>query len=383
MSLPAPKPKLLYLVSEDWYFVSHRLALAVAAKERGYDVVIATRVGKEGGTIRDAGLTLRPIEFERSGLGPASEAATLARLIALYRRERPKLVHHVAVKPVVYGSIAARVTGVSGIVNALMGLGFVFTSETTKARALRPLVRAGLKPALRGPRTRIIVQNADDAELLAREHLARPENLRLIRGSGVDPAAFAVTPPPHGVPLVVLPARLLADKGVNEFVAAAEILKRDGVAARFALVGDPDPLNPSAIPLETVKAWVTRGLVEHWGWKKQSEMPAVLAAASLVCLPSYREGLPKSLLEAAAAGRAIVAADVPGNREIVRPGVNGWLVPARDAAALAAALREALADPMLCARYGAAGRAMVENEMSIRHVIDATLAVYAELVPPV
>lgn len=375
-------PKLLYLVSEDWYFVSHRLALAVAAKKAGYDVVVATRVGKDGDTIRDAGLRLLPIQFERSGLGPASEAATLLRLIALYRRERPDLVHHVAVKPVVYGSIAARAAGVKGIVNALMGLGFVFTSETAKARALRPLVRAGLKPALKGARTRIIVQNTDDEALLDARGLARKADIRLIRGSGVDLAAFPVKAVPEGPPLVVLPARLLADKGVNEFVAAARMLKSEGVAARFALVGDPDPLNPSAIPLETVKGWARDGIVEHWGWKAQAEMPAVLSAARVVCLPSYREGLPKSLLEAAAAGRAIVAADVPGNREIVRPGLNGWLVPARDASALRDALRQALANPELCDRYGAAGRRLVEAEMSLGHVIDATLGVYAELMAP-
>lgn len=379
---PTRRIKLLYLVSEDWYFVSHRLPLAVAAKEAGYDVAVATRVGKDGDVIRDAGLTLLPIGFERSGLAPLAEARTIAGLVALYRRERPDLVHHVALKPVVYGSMAARASGVKGIVNALMGLGYVFSSDTAKARALRPAVRALLKLALTAPRTRVIVQNADDHALFAGEGLARKDDLRLIRGSGVDPALFSTMPPPAGVPLVIVPARLLRDKGAGEFVAAAKLLKDQGVAARFVLVGDPDPVNPAAIAGTEIKAWVESGAVEHWGWQPAAQMPAILASAHIVCLPSYREGLPKALLEAAASARAIVATDVPGCREIVRPGVNGWLVPPRDATALAVALREAIGNPVLCAKYGAAGRHMIEMEFSARQVIDQTLAVYRELLGP-
>lgn len=378
MATASGRPKLIYLVSEDWYFVSHRLGLALAAQAAGFDVSVAARVGKDAGTIRDAGLRLLPITFERSGLGPAAELQTLSRLIALYRRERPDIVHHVAVKPVIYGSIAARAAGVRGVVNALMGLGFVFTSDSAKARALRPAVRMALKGALSRPNTRVIVQNKDDERLIAEQSLARPGDIRLIRGSGVEPNAFPVAPSPSGTPLVVLPARLLNDKGVVEFVRAAQILQSQGVKARFALVGDPDPINPASISNATVADWVKAGDVEHWGWRPQASMADVLAASRVVCLPSYREGLPKALLEAAACGRAIVATDVAGCREIVRHGVNGWLVPPRDAEALAAALREAIANPERCAQYGLAGRHMVEQEFSMRHVIDQTLAVYRE-----
>ena len=378
MATPRARPKLLYLVSEDWYFVSHRLPLALAAQAAGYDVSVAARVGKDGDTIRTAGLRLLPITFERSGLGPVSEARTLAQLVALYRQERPDIVHHVAMKPVIYGSMAARASGVRGVVNALMGLGYVFSSDSAKARALRPIVSTALKAALRGPNTRVVVQNQDDKALIERQRLARPRDMRLIRGSGVDPQDFPVVPSPAGTPLIILPARLLNDKGVNEFVAAAQLLKSQGVNARFVLVGDPDPINPASISKATVEAWVASGAVEHWGWRPQSSMPDLLASCQVVCLPSYREGLPKALLEAAACARAIVTTDVPGCREIVQHGVNGWLVPARDAMALAAALREAIEKPELCQRYGLAGRAMVEQELTTQHVVDQMLAVYGE-----
>lgn len=379
MTQPPPQKKLVYLVTEDWYFVSHRLPLALAAREAGYDVSVITRVDRHGATITNNGLTLIPIDFSRSGLGPLHEAATIRHLVSLYKSIMPDIVHHVAMKPVIYGSLAARLAGVPGVVNAMMGLGYVFSSETAKARLLRPAVRIGLKAALSGRNTRVIVQNGDDYDLFQSQGLAHTSTLRLIRGSGVDPAAFTVTHPPAGVPAVILPARILKDKGVVEFVAAARILKSQGVEGRFILAGDPDPLNPAAILDAQIAAWVNEGVVEHTGWLSPDDMKNAMAAASIVCLPSYREGLPKALLEAAASGRAIVTTDVPGCREIVRHGVNGWRVPARDASALAIVLANALRNPDLCRKYGVAGRAMVESDFSLSQVIGATLDVYREL----
>jgi glycosyltransferase involved in cell wall biosynthesis len=377
MTPSAHKPKLLYLVSEDWYFVSHRLALARAAREAGFDVVVATRTAGHADPIRDAGLRLEPITFFRSGLAPLGEAGTLLELVRLYRRERPDIVHHVALKPVIYGSLAARTAGVKGVVNALMGLGYVFSSQDLKARVLRPLVRAALEQALKGARARVIVQNRDDFDELVRQGIAGAEDLRLIRGSGVDPSQFDPQHPAAGDPIVVLPARMLRDKGVIEFAEAAEFLKSRGARARFVLCGEPDPLNPASLGQDEIDALVHRGAVEYWGWRKN--MGDVWKSAQIVCLPSYREGLPKALLEAAASGLPIVATDVPGCREIVRHGENGWLVPARDAGALAAALAEAIADPARRARYGARGRRMVEDEFALARVIGETLAVYREV----
>ncbi len=379
----ATRPKLLYLVSEDWYFVSHRLSLAFTAMEAGFDVSVATRVTHHGDDIRDAGLKLIPIELARASLNPLREVRAVGEINALVAREKPDVIHNVALKPVIYGARAARAAGVKGIVNALMGLGWVFSSDSPKALALRPFVREALRRASSAPGTRTIVQNVDDAALLADQKIASRESIRLIRGSGVNPAEYASDDAPFAEPLVVLPARLLIAKGVREFIKAAARLKAEGVKARFALVGEPDIDNPAAISREEILDAVLAGDVEHWGWRQ--DMPQVFAEASLVCLPTfYGEGVPKALIEAAASARAIVATDVPGCREIVRPGDNGWLVPPRDANALAIALRQAIAQPGLCAELGRRGRHIAEQEFSLDTVINETLAVYGELIalPP-
>ncbi len=276
--------------------------------------------------------------------------------------------------------MAARLAGTKAVVNALMGLGFVYSSSSAKARALRPIVSTLLKSSLSHPRARTIVQNRDDLGFLRDSGLAPANSLRLIAGSGVDPDSYPAVPVPDGIPLVVLPSRLLKAKGVLEFAEAARRLKSEGVAARFALVGEPDLLNPGSVTAAELAALVANGSVEHWGWRR--DMAAVLAQSSLVCLPStYGEGVPKSLIEAAAAGRAIVTTDTPGCRDIVRDGENGWLVPPRDVAALASTLRLALERADLRAQFGARGREIVMEEFTARHVIGATLDVYRELCP--
>jgi glycosyltransferase involved in cell wall biosynthesis len=375
-------PKLLFLVTEDWYFVSHRLPLAIAAREAGFDVAVATRVREAGGKIRDAGLRLIPLDFERASLSPLSESRTITQLIALYRREAPDIVHHVALKPVLYGSIAARLAGTKAVVNAIMGLGFVFSSNSAKARLLRPAVQRLLKSALYRPGSRTIVQNADDLAFLNDNRIAAPGTVRLIPGSGVDVDLYSHAPPPEGVPMVVLPARLIRPKGVMEFVEAARRLTSEGHRARFVLCGAPDPSNPASLSEAEIKGLVDSGVVEHWGWR--GDMPAVLAAATAVCLPTYYgEGVPKSLIEAAASGRAIVTTDTPGCRDIVKNGVNGWLVPPRDVDALTQALREAITDPETARRYGEQGRALVRNGFSLQEIVRQTLDVYDEIVRPI
>ena len=371
------KPKLVFVVSEDWYFVSHRMPLALAAKKHGYDVTVVARTANHAGAIRDRGLNLIAFAIDRSGTNPLADGAMMLRLTQLYRQLQPDIVHHVAMKPVVYGAMAARRARVPGVVNALMGLGYVFTSNTAKARALRPFVRTALKRALSPRNSRVIVQNRDDRQMLLDEGLAPQDRIALIRGSGVDLAAFPFSPIPEGRPRVVLPARLLRDKGIVEFVEAARILKAEGVDAEFVLAGSPDPANPSSLSDAEIASYVREGLMTCLGWR--SDMAAVLTSATLVCLPSFGEGLPKALLEAAAIGRAIVATDVPGCREIVFPGDNGWLVPPRDARALAAALRAALTDRDRLTQYAQSGRARVERDHSEDRIIAETLAVYDAL----
>jgi glycosyltransferase involved in cell wall biosynthesis len=376
IAMPARRRKLLFLVTEDWYFVSHRLALAVAACHAGYEVSVATRVRNHGEVIRQAGLRLIPFENSRSSLNPARELWTLSRLILLWLRERPDVAHHVAMKPVIYGSIASRIAGTPCVVNALAGMGWLFTSVTGPARWLQPLVRRALKFAL-GTGT-VLVQNPDDARTLA--EIGVPERLiRCVAGSGVDLARFAPRPEPEGVPVVLLCARLLWHKGVGEFVEAARLLRRRGVEARFVLAGEPDPANPSAIPAERISEWVAEGVVEYLGWVE--DMPQLLARSSLVCLPSYREGLPKALIEAAAAGRPIVTTDIPGCRQAVREGDNGVLVPPRNAEALASEIARLIANPGLRREMGARGRIRAEQEFAAEHVIRKTLALYGEAHP--
>jgi glycosyltransferase involved in cell wall biosynthesis len=369
--------KLLFLVTEDWYFVSHRLELAKVAREAGFDVVVATRVDRHGKRITDAGLTLRPVAFNRGGINPLQDLRTLMQLVGLYRREAPDIVHHVALKPVIYGSLAARLTGTRGIINALGGLGYVFSSVGLRAKILRWIIKPALRFALNGKNARLIVQNSDDRDRIIADGLAEAGSIRLIRGAGVDPAAYRQVTVASERPLVILPARFLREKGVGEFVEAARLLRAQGIEARFALVGRPDPANPASVSQAEIDAWVGEGVVEFWGW--QEDMPGVFSQAQIVCLPSYHEGLPKSLLEAGASGCAIVTTDIAGCREIVRDGVTGWLVPTRDIGALVNALRQAIERPELRQQYGASVRALIAADFSMDRVTAETIAIYREL----
>jgi glycosyltransferase involved in cell wall biosynthesis len=367
------RPKLLFVVTEDWYFVSHRLLLAVAALEAGYDVAVATRVKQHAETIRRTGIRVIPFELSRGIGNPLFE---LMGLFFLYRREQPDIVHHVALKPVFLGGLAAWLAGIPSRVNAVAGLGWLFISQSRKARWMSPLIRWVLTRLLSTPRCRVIVQNPDDAELLKKSGAGGP-NLRMIRGAGVDTAEYSPTSEAQEPICVVLAARILWDKGVGEFVEAARHLTRDGVKARFILVGDPDPDNPAAVPEATLYAWQKEKVVEQWGHR--DDMVTVFHAAHVVCLPSYREGLPKVLLEAAACARPIVTTDVPGCREVVREGENGLLVPARDTQALSYALLSLIKNPELRAEMGHRGREIVLKEFSSEKVISQTLDLYKEL----
>ena len=370
------KPKLLFFISEDFYYWSHRRPLALAALAAGYDVALVTRVGGMQSRIEADGVRVIPFVISRGGMNPLHDLLVLFRLIRIYRRERPALVHHVAIKPVIYGSFAARVAGGPEVVNALAGLGFAFISRGWSGRALRMVVTSLLRMAL--SRGILILQNPDDVSLLCRERLIDQERVRLVRGSGVDLDRFRpALAPPTGAPLVVLPARMLWDKGVGEFVAAARLLHEAGISARFALVGGRDAENPQAIDAPTLAQWQHEGRVEWWGHR--DDMPKVFAQAIIACLPSYREGLPKALLEAAACGLPLVATDVPGCREVVRQGENGLLVAPRDAAALADALGELLSDPVRRQSFAKASRVLAEREFAQQAIVSRVLAIYGEL----
>ena len=361
-------PKLLFVVTEDWYFVSHRLTLAVAARRAGFDVAVATRFGSHRKAVEDAGLHAIPVLMNRRGLNPVVLLRETVELAGILRRLRPDLVHLVALRPVVVGGLAARLAGVKHVVSAIAGLGFAFTGERRwLAGILRVLLRRALSHGM------VIVQNPDDVHAVAMLGVAEPR-IRLIPGAGVDVQRFSPQPELQGLPVVMLASRLLWDKGVGEFVEAARQLRG---RARFVLVGAPDDGNPASVAEDDIAAWQRQGVIEWWG--QRDDMPATLNAAHVVCLPSYREGLPKVLLEAMASGRPCITTDAPGCRDAVRHDDNGLLVPVRDADALALAIARLLDDPELRRRMGARGRQRAVEEFSQERVIEATLAVYREV----
>lgn len=371
--------KLLFVVTEDWYFLSHRLVVAVAARRAGYDVAVATRVDRGSAQITNAGLRLIPLRhWSRRSRNPWTELRAIAELADIYRRERPDLIHHVALKPVIYGGLAARITRMPRSINALAGLGFVFSSTSLRARCLRPLVHALLRFSLAPERSAVILQNPDDRELLIARGVVAPGRVRMIRGAGVDVTVFVAQPAAQGPPLVLFASRMLWDKGVGDFVRMAQRLRAEGSDARFVLVGDSDTGNPGAVPTAQLQAWHRSGLVEWWG--KRDDMPSVFAQSAIVCLPStYGEGIPKVLIEAAASARPIVTYDVPGCREIVRHGENGLLVARGAVGELADAVRRLLASPQQRHAMGAKGRAIVLKEFAEEIVVEQTLDVYLEM----
>jgi len=362
--------KIILFANTDWYLYNFRLPLALALKERGDTVLLLSPAGEYVEKLQALGFRWQGFEFERSGVNPIKEGLAVLRLWQLYRRERPDLVHHFTVKPVLYGSMAALLAGVSVIINSVTGMGYVFAGSNN---GLRILVSQLYRLVLR--RAWVIFQNPDDQAVFLSKRLVESNHIRLIRGSGVDTFRFRPSPEPQGVPVVILPARLLWEKGVGDFIEAVRILKKRQVNARFALVGDTDTGNPSAIPRKLLDEWQKQNLIEWWGW--QENMAEAYERSNLVCLPTfYHEGLPKTLIEAAACGRAIVTTDVPGCREIVRQGENGLLVPARDCAGLADALQRLLENPALRQKMAENGRGIAVNEFDVRQVVQSTLEFY-------
>jgi len=367
--------RVLFVVSEDWYFVSHRLPLARRLRALGHHVTLAARFARHREALEAEGIRCVPIALRRTGSSIAGEVAAIEDLRRLYRRERPTVIHLVALKPVVFGGLAALGLRDVAVVNAIAGLGFLFSSSSSRARIGRAAAVPLLRLLLGRPNAWIIVQNPDDEATLARLRIGRPGHVVLIRGAGVDRAEFHPTPEAEGEKVVLYAGRMLRDKGVADLVAAARLLRDRGVTTRVELVGEPDPDNPASHSAAELEAWQREGIV---AWRGRSDaMPAVLAAAHVVCLPTvYGEGVPKILIEAAASGRAIVASDWPGCREIVRHGENGLLVPPRDPAALADALERLLRDDDLRRRMAAAGARIAGADFSLEQVTEATLALY-------
>jgi glycosyltransferase involved in cell wall biosynthesis len=368
--------KIVYLVSEDWYFCSHRLPLGIAAQEAGAKVVVATRVNDHRTQIEAAGLRIAPIEMQRSGTNPFIDFATIRQITDLYRREKPDLVHHVALKPILYGGYAAKRAGVPTIVNAVTGMGFIFISNSLFARTARPLIARAQRALMNRANTRTILQNPDDAEMYTKRIGVSPDHLTIIPGAGVDIDQFAVVPEPFAVPTAVCVSRMLRDKGIHELVAATRLLHAKGVELRVRLVGPTDD-NPASIPRATLAEWNREGVVEVVGPSK--DIAGEYARAHIAVLPSYREGLPKSLLEAAACGRPMVATDVPGCREVCINGETGLRVPARTVEPLAKALERLVLNPSLRQRFGENARHLAETIFAEKIINAQTLALYEKI----
>lgn len=370
-----PAPCIVFLITEDWYFWTHRLPLARAAQQAGFNVVIATCIQEHGKHIAAEGLRAVPIRLRRSSRNPLREIASIVDLVRLYRRERPVLVHHVAVKPVLYGSIAAWITRVPAVVNAVAGLGHVFVARGWQARLMKVGIRLGYKAALSACSSRVIFQTESDRLEMVSLGIVPVDRAVVIRGAGVNTREFTPAPEPAARPIIMFAGRLLWNKGVGDLVDAGKLLARDGHAFTIVLVGIPDFDNPLAVSEDQLRNWAREGRAEWWG--KRDDMAAVLREAAIVTLPSfYGEGVPKILLEAAACGRPIVASDLPGCRDAVRDGETGFIVPARRPEALAQALAQLLDDPLLRTEMGARGRALVLLEFSEEAVVAQTLDVY-------
>lgn len=367
--------KLFLVVNVDWFFLSHRLPIALEAKRRGYDVTIVAIDTGQGPAIRQHGLHFIPLPTDRKGLNPLKETRIIRLLYRLYKKHKPDVVHHVALKPVIYGSLAARFFPRIRFVNAISGMGYIF-ANAEKETALRRIVKRVFRIAFNNRRLQFIFQNKDDEGLIRALGVVQAPQCHLIAGSGVDLQQFRAVPEPSTEQIrIVFTGRLLRDKGVGELVEAAGILKQEfGNRISVVLVGDVDLQNRASLAEEQVRAWQQAGIIEWPGFRE--DVYSVLAAAHIVVLPSYREGLPKSLIEACAVGRPIVTTDVPGCRDVVQDGVNGLLVPVKDGPAIAAALKKLIQDPGLRARMGSEGRRIAEEKFSIESVLSKTFAIY-------
>ncbi|MES2607624.1 MAG: glycosyltransferase family 4 protein [Pseudomonadota bacterium] len=366
----AQRLKLIYLVADDRYFCTHRLPLAIAAKRQNFDVHVICPKGDSSEKIVHAGLTFHPIPFNRKSLNPFDGIKTVWRIFKLYRQIKPDCVHHVAIKPVLFGTIAGRLAGVPNIINAVAGLGHVFASRSRLIFPLRMLMCVLLRTSC----VKIIVQNPEDQTEL--ESLAQ-KPVHLIYGAGVDTEQFtpSVTSLP-GSPVVITHAsRLLWSKGVGELVSAARVLRKQSHLICVQIVGEPDMQNPDAIPIDTLQAWHDEGVIKWLGY--QSDIAAIYQKSHIAVLASYyREGIPKTLIEAASVGLPIVTTDMPGCRTIVDHGINGLLVEPRDVVALTEALARLIRDPEMRRLYGEAGRTVVLKQFTSTIIYEQTIALY-------
>lgn len=368
-------PKLLFLVTDDRYFISHRLPMARAAKSAGFEVHVGTRVKSFGAAIRGEGYIVHDLPWEKLKRTPFDIIKDIWAIRLLYQSLKPDLVHHIALVPVMFGQIAATGLGIA-TVNTIAGLGSGFIGRGFKGKLLKSGLVIALRTLLSRRSSITVVQNADDRAAL--QSIGVPsDSIRLVAGSGVDTDLLKPLPEPEGPITIGIAARMLEDKGIRPLVEAQALLRKKGLNTQLLLAGDYDPTNRSAIKIEELQAFARQPGVEWLGHIE--DIAALWARCHIAALPSRREGLPKALLEAASLGRPLVATDVPGCRDVAVDGETGLLVPVDDAKALASAIETLVRDSALRAKLGANGRRRVENLFSSTAIGTEIAAIYRDM----
>ena len=368
--------RILFVVNVDWFFVSHRLPIAISLIKSGVEVHLASRFTTHKAYLEGLGINTHPLVISRGGISPVEEFRAFYSLYRLVKSINPDLAHLVTIKPVIYGGLIARLLGVRKVVASISGLGFVFIDQSIKAKVIRKIAIYCYRLGLSAKNTTVIFQNTADRSLFIDNKIICDSQAVLIPGSGVDLNYLRFTPEPEEFPVVMFLARFLKDKGIVEFVEASSIVKASFPSARFVLVGNVDSDNPNSISPNDLNSWVKLGLVEDWGYS--TDIFSTIRKSNLMVLPSYREGLPKSLLEAAACGRAVIASDVPGCRDAIASGETGLLVNPRNTQMLADAIVQLLQDGPLRKQYGVAGRRLAEKCFDVNSVVSKHLSIYFE-----
>ena len=371
------KKRLLFIVNADWFFLSHRLPIAIEAMNQGYEVHIATTITNGLDELKKNGLIVHPLKLHRSRSGMLLIISEFKEILGVIRLVVPSIVHLVTIKPVLLGGIASRLLNIPSVVYAVSGLGYTFLKKGVLAFFIRKIIIYLYRLAFRHKNKCIIFQNNDDQLKLSKISLLSSNEVELINGSGVDLSIFTQQPFDSGVPIIILAARLLKDKGVREFVEAAKLVNNNNNRARFILVGEPDFHNPASIQQHELDHWKSEEIVELWGHRE--DMDKVISLSTIVVLPSYREGFPKILIEAAACGRPVVTTDVPGCRDAIEKDITGIIVPVRDYIELAKKIGFLLDNPILCKKMGNAGRVRAEEIFDINKVVKKHIKIYDDL----
>ena len=369
------KKKILFIVTEDWYFLSHRLSLALHAKKKGFDVELICNCNRYKKKIESHDIKVTQWDLSRKSYNIIGAIKSIIQLLLFLSRHKPDLIYAVAIKPVMYTAIISNILNIRNIIYAMGGLGFTFSSNKLNAKILRKIFTFIFKLNIR-KNSYLILQNNDDKKIFQSMGLSKSLNIRIIKGSGVDIDKFAFKKiKTNGEKKIILASRMLWDKGIEDFIFCAKKIKKK-TNARFILVGNPDPHNPESINLTTLKKWNSEGNIEWWGHK--DDMIKIYEESTIVCLPSYREGLPKVLIEAGSIGRPVVSYDVVGCKEVVINNKNGLLVPFREKSLLSEAIYKLLDNVELCKKMGLEGREIVEQNFSEKIIFDQISNVWTE-----